>query len=94
MAVKVLSGESTTDTFRRATREMQAFAAVRSPYLVTLYDAGQHDGVFYYSMEYLPGGSLAAADRPLSVSDGAARRWRTRPGRSPPCTGPGWCTGT
>jgi eukaryotic-like serine/threonine-protein kinase len=59
VAVKVLSGESTTDTFRRATRELQAFARVASPYLVTLYDAGQHDGLFYYSMEYLPGGSLA-----------------------------------
>jgi serine/threonine protein kinase len=60
VAVKVLSGESTADTFRRATREMKAFASVRSPYLVSLYDAGQHDGIFYYSMEYLPAGSLAA----------------------------------
>jgi serine/threonine protein kinase len=59
VAVKVLGGESTADTFRRATREMKAFASVRSPYLVTLYDAGQHDGVFYYSMEYLPSGTLA-----------------------------------
>ena len=57
--MKVLGGESTADTFRRATREMKAFASVRSPYLVTLYDAGQHDGIFYYSMEYLPEGSLA-----------------------------------
>src|SRR5258705_2897789 len=58
VAVKVLSGESTADTFRPATRDIKAFAAVRSPYLVTLYDAGQHDGIFYYSMEYLPGGTL------------------------------------
>jgi serine/threonine protein kinase len=65
VAVKVLSGESTADTFRRATREMKAFATVRSPYLVTLYDAGQHDGVFYYSMEYLPGGTLAEPAQPL-----------------------------
>ena len=65
VAVKVLSGESTADTFRRATREMKAFASVRSPYLVTLYDAGQHDGIFYYSMEYLPEGSLAQPAHPL-----------------------------
>jgi len=65
VAVKVLGGESTADTFRRATREMKAFASVRSPYLVTLYDAGQHDGVFYYSMEYLPAGSLAEPAQPL-----------------------------
>jgi serine/threonine protein kinase len=70
LAVKVLSGESTTDTFRRATREMQAFARVHSPYLVTLYDAGQHDGVFFYSMEYLPGGSLAEPTTPLTRSVG------------------------
>lgn len=70
VAVKVLSGESTTDTFRRATRELQAFAQVVSPYLVTLYDAGQHDGIFYYSMEYLPGGSLAQPAAPLTPAAG------------------------
>jgi len=59
VAVKVLSGPNSQDTFRRATRELAAFAAVRSPYLVTLYDAGQQGDDLYYSMEYLPGGSLA-----------------------------------
>ncbi len=68
VAVKVLGGESTADTFRRATREMKAFASVRSPHLVTLYDAGQHDGIFYYSMEYLPGGSLAQPAQPLDLA--------------------------
>src|SRR5258706_12652474 len=68
VAVKVLSGESTVDTFRRGTREMKAFAAVRSPFPVTLYDAGQHDGVFYYSMEYLAGGSLAHPPQPLELA--------------------------
>jgi serine/threonine protein kinase len=67
VAVKVLRGESTTDTFRRAAREMKAFAAVSSPYLVTLYDAGQHDGVFYYSMEYLAGGSLGEPTQSLDL---------------------------
>lgn len=58
VTVKVVGGTG-EDAFRRATRELRAFAAVRSPFLVTLYDAGQQGGVFYYSMEYLPGGSLA-----------------------------------
>lgn len=40
--------------FRQATRELNAFAEVRSPYLVTLYDAGHQSGAFYYSMEFLP----------------------------------------
>jgi serine/threonine protein kinase len=57
VAVKVVGGTG-QDAFRRATRELRAFAAVRSPFLVTLYDAGQQGGVFYYSMEYLPAGSL------------------------------------
>jgi eukaryotic-like serine/threonine-protein kinase len=65
VAVKVLSGPTTEDAFRRATRELTAFAAVQSPYLVALYDAGQQGGVFYYSMEYLPGGSLAKPAEPL-----------------------------
>ena len=60
VAVKVLSGVSGQDTFRRAVRELKAFAAVKSPYLVTLYDAGQQGDDLYYAMEYLGGGSLAA----------------------------------
>ncbi|ACZ88632.1 serine/threonine-protein kinase [Streptosporangium roseum] len=63
VAVKVVGGTG-GDAFRRATRELKAFAAVRSPYLVTLYDAGQQGGVFYYSMEYLPGGSLGRPAEP------------------------------
>jgi eukaryotic-like serine/threonine-protein kinase len=65
VAVKVLSGVSGQDTFRRATRELAAFAAVRSPFLVTLYDAGQQGDEMYYSMEYLAGGSLARPAEPV-----------------------------
>ena len=65
VAVKVFAGTSTADIFRRATRELKAFAAVRSPHIVTLYDAGRHDGVIYYSMEYLPGGSLGNPAGPV-----------------------------
>src|SRR5689334_25000434 len=69
VAVKVCGGTG-EDAFRRATRELKAFAVVQSPYLVTLYDAGQQGGVFYYSMEYLPSGSLA---EPAQNVDPAAR---------------------
>jgi serine/threonine protein kinase len=65
VAVKVLSSTSAQDTFRRAVRELAAFAAVRSPYLVTLYDAGQQGRDLYYSMEYLAGGSLASPATPV-----------------------------
>jgi serine/threonine protein kinase len=58
VAVKVLSGPTSEDVFRRATRELSAFASVQSPNLVRLYDAGQQGEAFYYAMEYLPDGSL------------------------------------
>ncbi len=64
VAVKVLSGGSSQDVFRWAARELGAFAAVSSPYLVSLYDAGQQGEQMYYSMEYLPGGSLAMPAEP------------------------------
>ncbi len=68
VAVKVVGGTG-EDAFRRATRELKAFAAVASPHLVALYDAGQQGGVFYYSMEYLPDGSLAAPSRPVEAAE-------------------------
>jgi serine/threonine protein kinase len=67
VAVKVVGGTG-EDAFRRATRELKAFAVVQSPYLVTLYDAGQQGGIFYYSMEYLPAGSLADPAGPLDMT--------------------------
>lgn len=66
VAVKVLSGASDEETFRRTTRELRAFASAQSPFLVTLFDAGQQDGSFYYSMEYFPLGSLAQPMKALS----------------------------
>ena len=66
VAVKVLSGRASDEVFRRATKELRAFAAVRSPYLVSLYDAGQDQGAFYYAMEYCPLGSLASPTQALT----------------------------
>jgi serine/threonine protein kinase len=69
VVVKVLAGQTTADTFRRATRELKAFAAVRSPYLVRLFDAGQQGGTFFYAMEWLPKGSLAAPAEPVDKAE-------------------------
>lgn len=66
VAVKVLGIAADTGMFHRMTRELRAFAQVRSPYLVTLYDAGQEAETSYYAMEYFPLGSLAAPARPLA----------------------------
>ncbi|MEU4427632.1 protein kinase [Actinoplanes sp. NPDC024001] len=70
VAVKVLAAESTEVAFRRATRELAAYAAVTSPHLVAPIDAGQQDGVFFYSMEYEPAGSLAAPAVPVPPGQG------------------------
>jgi serine/threonine protein kinase len=69
VAVKVLAGATTEESVRRTTRELRAFAAARSPYLVTLFDAGQQDGLFFYSMQYFPMGSLAEPARPLKPAE-------------------------
>jgi serine/threonine protein kinase len=72
VVVKVVAGQTTSETFNKATRELKAFAAVRSPYLVRLYDAGQQAGTFFYAMEWLERGSLAAPASELSKD--AARK--------------------
>jgi eukaryotic-like serine/threonine-protein kinase len=66
VAVKILSGPTTDDALRRTSRELQAFASAKSPYLVKLLDAGQEDGRFYYAMEYFPLGSLGRPSRQLT----------------------------
>lgn len=68
VAVKVMAGQTQDDAFRRATRELRLFAQVKSPYLVSLYDAGQEGGRFFYASEYLPLGSLASPAKPLDRS--------------------------
>lgn len=40
-------------------RESQAVAALRHPNIVQVYDAGDIDGLPYFSMEYLEGGTLS-----------------------------------
>jgi serine/threonine protein kinase len=69
VAVKVLTGKVYDDALRRLTRELQVFAAVRSPFLVTLLDAGQEGVTCFYVTEYYPNGSLGSPDRPLTHSE-------------------------
>src|SRR3954453_13377272 len=69
VVVKVLAGQTTSDTFRRATRELKAFAAIRSPYLVRLFDAGQQGGTFFYAMEWLPKGARGAPTQPITHAE-------------------------
>jgi eukaryotic-like serine/threonine-protein kinase len=65
VAVKVFTGQHSEHAYQRGVRELRAFAKVKSPYLVRVYDAVLQDS-FMYAMEYCPLGSLAAPSRPLS----------------------------
>ncbi len=65
VVVKVVAGSHDAG-FRRFTRELKLFARVNSPHLVKLYDAGQHEEQFFYSMEWCRGGTLESPTEELS----------------------------
>lgn len=65
VALKVFGDQVSEQAYERSVRELRAFAAVDSPYLVRIFDAVLED-TFVYAMEYFPLGSLAAPAKPLS----------------------------
>jgi eukaryotic-like serine/threonine-protein kinase len=65
VVIKVVAGSQEAG-FRRFTRELKLFARVNSPHLVKLYDAGQTEDYFFYSMEWCQGGTLAEPVTALS----------------------------
>ncbi|HRE01918.1 MAG TPA: serine/threonine-protein kinase [Ilumatobacteraceae bacterium] len=64
VVVKIVPGSSEAG-FRRFTRELRLFARIDSPHLVRLYDAGQHEDSFFYSMEWCSRGTLESPREPL-----------------------------
>jgi serine/threonine protein kinase len=68
VALKVFGDRVGDLAYERGVRELRAFAAVRSPYLVTVYDAVLED-TFAYAMQYFPLGSLSAPARPLARAE-------------------------
>jgi len=64
VVVKLVPGGDDA-AFRRFTRELRLFNRAQDEHLVRLFDAGQHEDWFFYSMEWCPGGSLAAPTAPL-----------------------------
>jgi eukaryotic-like serine/threonine-protein kinase len=68
VALKVFGDRIGELAYDRGVRELRAFAAVRSPYLVTVYDAVLED-TFAYAMQYFPLGSLSAPARPLARAE-------------------------
>jgi serine/threonine protein kinase len=60
VALKILPPEvgHNVDFTERFAREAQAMARLHHPHIVTIFDFGQRDGVFFFFMEYVDGCSL------------------------------------
>ncbi|MGA2442592.1 MAG: protein kinase, partial [Tepidisphaeraceae bacterium] len=59
-ALKVLPRQVSLETVlaRRFVRESQAMAKLNDPHIVTVYDSGQREGLFYFLMEFVDGMNL------------------------------------
>jgi serine/threonine protein kinase len=70
VAIKmILSGQfANDDEMERFYAEAEAAASLNHPNIVTIYEIGEVDGRHFFSMEYVPGDSLAdlVRDRPLA----------------------------
>ena len=53
-------GLETEDMLRRFKNEARAAGVLNHPNIVTIYDAGEQDGIFYIAMEYIEGVTLHA----------------------------------
>ncbi len=69
LGVKVLDHHATDQDFRRMANELQVYAAIDSPFLAPIVDAGQQDGTLYYSTPYYDSGSVGAPSRPLTLQE-------------------------
>ncbi len=76
VAVKVLPGNLATrgSAAERFLGEIEALAGLRHPNIVEIYEVGEDSGCVYFSMELVPGGTLAgrAKRQPLTPSDTTA----------------------
>jgi serine/threonine protein kinase len=73
-AIKIIAPDlAESEGFReRFTREARIAAALQHPNIVTVYDAGEVDGLLYLAMQYIEGEDLAAMLR----ADGRLRPYR------------------
>src|SRR5918997_5962202 len=73
-AIKIIAPDlAESDGFReRFTREARIAAALQHPNIVTVYDAGEVDGILYLAMQYIEGNDLSAILR----ADGRLRPYR------------------
>jgi WD40 repeat protein/tRNA A-37 threonylcarbamoyl transferase component Bud32 len=64
---------ATEDEIRRFHVEAKAAAGLRHPGIVAIHEIGEQDGLFYYSMDFIAGRSLAAIvrEQPLPQAESA-----------------------
>lgn len=69
VAVKTLVQQATDQDFQRMANELRVYAAVDSPHLAPVLDAGHQQGCLYYATTYYAGGSLGSPARPLDRAE-------------------------
>lgn len=70
----ILAGAHASDhDLRRFAAEAEAVAGLRHPNIVPLFEAGTHDGLPFFTLEYVEGGSLGqkVKDGPLPAAEAA-----------------------
>ena len=87
-AIKIIAPDlAESEGFReRFTREARIAAALQHPNIVTVYDAGEVDGLLYLAMQYIEGSDLAAMLRTRRPAAALPRDRRLPPGRRPRST--------
>src|SRR5262249_44995932 len=70
VALKILSPEVSRDPSfaERFGREARALAKLNHPNIVSIYDSGETDGLFYFLMEYVDGTNLRQALQAKEIS--------------------------
>lgn len=76
VAVKMILGGryASTDRQERFLSEARAVARLQHPHIVQIYEIGETDGLPFFSMEFVDGGSLASRLKNSSPSDMEAAR--------------------